>query len=241
MAEPGGSRAWDPPPRRSLVFKLAAPARLQFRARAQSDFPRPLRPLGTRGGDCSRRAVSARASPAGLSAGRAQAGRRLLPCRETPGAELHVPRVGRHQVWRPPGTAVPTEPEGLGIGGPVGTPLHASREPSCFQPGTLMLGWFRAKLLSLQRRKARDRVFNSQQSEAPWGAKTQPILRSGHGFGRSVQGHAWPAGPQYRVLPAVRGRIWRKDLQRQGSDIPGPGESAGVERSGWARTLSSMW
>lgn len=132
MAEPGDSRAWDPPPRRSLVFKLAAPARLQFRAGAQSDFPRPLRPLGTRGEDCSRRAVSARASPAGLSAGRAQAGRCLLFARSPLGAEQRAPWVGWHQVPRLPGPAVPAEPEGFRNGGLVGTPLHESREPPCF-------------------------------------------------------------------------------------------------------------
>lgn len=59
---------------------------------------------------------------------------------------------------------------------------------------------------------------------------------------RGFQGHAWqPAGPQHRALPAVP----REDLQEGPAEgriaHPGPGEPAGVERWGWARTLGSMW
>lgn len=51
----GGSRASRPAPTPSPVFKLAAPARLEFRAGPRArlgGFPRQLRPLGTRGAHC---------------------------------------------------------------------------------------------------------------------------------------------------------------------------------------------
>lgn len=99
-----------------------------------------------------------------------------------------------------------------------------------------MLGWFRAKLLSLQRRKARDRVCNSQQLEAPWGANTQPIRRSGHGFEEASKVMRGQQDHSTGRFPLV---LW-EDLE-EGPDIPGPGEPAGVKRWGWARTLGSMW
>lgn len=42
-------------------------------------------------------------------------------------------------------------------------------------------------------------------------------------------------------LPLCRGKMWRKGLLEEESDILGSGEPAGVEGWGWARTLSSMW
>ncbi|XP_032728210.1 proline-rich protein 2-like [Lontra canadensis] len=51
----GGSRASRPAPTPSLIFKLGAPARLEFRAGPPArlgGFPRRLRPLGTRGAYC---------------------------------------------------------------------------------------------------------------------------------------------------------------------------------------------
>nr|XP_025719417.1 basic salivary proline-rich protein 1-like [Callorhinus ursinus] len=144
----GGSRASRPAPTPSPVFKLAAPARLEFRAGPRArlgGFPRRLRPLGTRGEHC-RPAASpqalgrplgrGRCGPQGWGPGR----RRPRPPRDVRARRWAGARAAEEQVgW----AAEPLARAGEGEESHVSVP--AARAPTGHYPPLLSLNNDRVK------------------------------------------------------------------------------------------------